>query len=135
VSDAARSTSAALSLLDGDEATMLHDLNRVQAVAGRVIAAIPTLSDEALLQVRRYYQEIGGQAWAIVAKCDAEIRQRDKQAGGAPSRLADEARQGRMAGYQDRAREAGVSARTVRLNAALYETFKEEIESELGEWL
>jgi N6-adenosine-specific RNA methylase IME4 len=110
-----------VTVLDSDEGVMVGDLDRVQMVAHRVLAAIPKLRDEALLDVRAYYEEIGGHAWVIVAACDAEILNRAAQRGGRGHLDTDAV--GRMAGYEARARAAGTSPHEVRRNARLFAVF------------
>lgn len=103
-------------------AKVIHQINRMEKTEQDVIALLPEMSDEEVIETRTSARVLFACAWKIEIACDAEIWDRIKtslQRSG----VKDVDEKGIKAAVQKRAREIGCSASTVYANARLYRRF------------
>lgn len=103
----------------------LHDLlfNEAEARAADIIDALPTLTDEHLLETRRRAKDLGQVAWKIECAADAEILNRTKAKTGRGN--IDSEGAGVTSAVRDAADKLGVSERTIFLNAKIHKVISE----------
>lgn len=109
-------------------AKVFNQIHKLEAIEHDVIALLPSLSDDQVIETRITARLLFASAWKIEIACDAEIWDRtDKALRGRGNVDAQE--KGILAAVNKRADEIGCSARTVYENARIFRTFKENIES------
>lgn len=101
--------------------TLFGYFNDLENSADGVLELIPLLPDEMLLETRRYARTLGHVGWRVEVAADAEILQRIQSR--ALSGKRDEAREGKMAAYENAAKIAGCHEDTIRRNVQIYKTF------------
>lgn len=109
-------------------AKVIHQINKLEGVEHDVIALLPTMTDDQVMETRNTARLLGASAWKIEVACDAEIWDRTERAMvGRGNKDVDE--KGLLAAVNKRAGEMGCSARTVYQNRQIFKQFREIIES------
>src|SRR5581483_4299158 len=104
-------------------AEILHSLYRLEGSTEQIIAALPTLTDDQLVEVKMQAKVLSRCAWRIECAAEAEMLRRAarRQNGGRGKR--DEAGTGVDATVRHIAAELGTHPRTVYKGAAIHRTF------------
>lgn len=100
---------------------VLHFLNQIEGRSDEIIAQLPGMDDEAVLEVRLQAKALGRAAWRIEIAADAEILKRENQRRGRG--VKDVEGKGVTAAVRKHAAEIGVNPRTIFQNAAIHQTF------------
>lgn len=109
-------------------AKVISQIHKLEAIEHDVIALLPSLTDDEVIETRNTARLLFASAWKIEVACDAEIWERTKRKmGGRGQKDADES--GIMAAVNKRADELGCSARTVQENYRIYKRFKKTLAS------
>lgn len=109
-------------------AKVFNQIHKLEAIEHEVIALLPSLSDDEVMETRITARLLYASAWKIEIACDAEIWERTQRAMvGRGNKDVDE--KGIMAAVNKRADELGCSARTVYENARIFRRFKETLET------
>lgn len=110
-------------------AKVINKMNQLEQSTQDVIAMLPAMTLEEVIETRTTAQLLYMAAWKIEIACDAEIWERhEKHVGGRGKKDIDES--GIMAAVNKRAKEIGVGASTIRANARLYDRFKTVLSTE-----
>lgn len=94
--------------------------NKLEAVIDQVIAELPNLLYEELIEVERQWANIGRGSWRVICAVHAEILNRQPAYRG---RLKDEDGRGVDAAVRKHAAERGIHPQTIYQNAAIHKTF------------
>lgn len=100
---------------------ILYSLNQVEENKDAIIAAIPSLADEPLIELRMQAKVLGRAAWEIECAADAEILTRESRRRGRG--VKDEDGAGVEAAVRKHAAAIGVTPRTIYRNAEIHRTF------------
>lgn len=95
--------------------------NRVETTADAIIAELPQMADDEVLEIRQSARTLGHMAWRIEYACDAEIMNRESQRRGRG--IKDEHERGVDAAVRKHAAALGVHPRTIYDNASVHKTF------------
>lgn len=110
-------------------AKIFHQINKLEAIEHDVIALLPTLTDDEVIETRNTARLLFASAWKIEVACDAEIWDRTKRAmNGRGNKDVDE--KGIMAAVNKRAQDLGCGASTVLKNAQIFKRFKKTLTTE-----
>jgi len=107
---------------------VINQIHKLEAIEQDVIALLPTLTDDQVIETRATARLLFASGWKIEIACDAEIWDRTQKALRGRGNV-DVEEKGILAAVNKRADDIGCSARTVYENARIYRTFKENIES------
>jgi len=102
-------------------ASAIDFFNKVEATADQIIAELPSMDDEAVMEIRQQARTFGRVAWRIECACDAVILQRESRRRGRG--VKDTEGKGIDAAVKRHALEIGVDPRTIYSNAAVHHTF------------
>lgn len=95
--------------------------NKVEASADHIIAELPHMEDEEVLEIRMQARTMGRAAWRVECACDAVILDRESARRGRGVR--DIEQRGVDAAVRKHAAEMGVDPRTIYRNASIHQTF------------
>jgi hypothetical protein len=110
-------------------AKVIHQINKLESVEQDIIALLPSMTDDQVIETRNGARLLGCSAWKIEVACDAEIWDRNERAmRGRGNKDVEE--KGILAAVNKRAAELGCGASTIRSNAALYKRFKNVLSGE-----
>lgn len=110
-------------------AKVIHQINKLEKIERDVIAILPSLSDDEVIDTRSTARLLYCSAWKIEIACDAEIWDRTQQAVRGRGNV-DKEEKGIMAAVNKRADELGCGASTIRKNAQLYRRFENVLSAE-----
>lgn len=112
-------------------AKVLNQINKVERTERDIIALLPSLSDDEVIETRNSARILQCCAWKIEIACDAEIWDRSA-VNLAKSGKKDTGEKGILAAVNKRAKEIGCGASTVRANARLFRRFAPVLSTEQG---
>lgn len=102
---------------------VVQQINKAQKTEEDVIAALPAMSDEEVIETRWTARVWFQCFWKVEIACDAEIWDRqERQLGGRGQ--ADTEEKGILAAVNKRSKQIGCGASTIRANARLYRRFE-----------
>lgn len=110
-------------------AKVIHQINKLEKVERDVIALLPSLTDDEVIDTRTTARLLYCSAWKIEIACDAEIWDRAQRSTGGRGNT-DKEEKGIMAAVNKRAAELGCGASTIRKNAQLYRRFETVLSGE-----
>lgn len=93
--------------------------NEVENTADSIVELLAQMSDEDVLETRRYARALGYVGWRLEVIADAEILKRIQSRQGQRGNEGD----GKMAAYCRAAETAGCHEDTIRRNIQIYKTF------------
>jgi len=107
---------------------VITQINKLEGIEHEVIALLPSLSDDQVMETRNSARLLYASAWKIEIACDAEIWDRTTKAVNGRGNK-DEGEKGILAAVNKRAHDLGCSGRTVYENARIHRRFKKKIET------
>jgi hypothetical protein len=108
---------------------VFNHINKLEAMEHDVIALLPSLTDDQVMETRSSARLLYASAWKIEVACDAEIWDRTERViVGRGNKDVDE--KGIMAAVNKRAAELGCGASTILKNAQIFKRFKKTLTAE-----
>lgn len=108
---------------------VINQIHRLEQTEKDIIALLPSLSDDEVIDTRNSARLLYCSAWKIEIACDAEIwdrTERNLQKSG----VKDVQEKGIMAAVNKRAQEIGCGASTIRKNAQIHRRFQPVLSAE-----
>lgn len=112
-------------------AKVINQINRMEKTEQDIIALLPEMSDEEVIETRNSARILFCCAWKIEVACDAEIWDRVKT-NLSNTGKKDVDQKGILAAVNKRAKEIGCGASTVYANALLYRRFAPLLSTQNG---
>lgn len=110
-------------------AKVINQINKLERIERDVIALLPSLTDDEVIDTRTTARLLYASAWKIEIACDAEIWDRTQKAMRGRGNV-DSEEKGILAAVNKRAQELGCGASTIRKNAQLYRRFEKVLSAE-----
>lgn len=112
-------------------ARVISQINKLEAMEHDVIALLPSLTDDEVIETRRSARLLTATGWKIEAACDAEIWDR-AEANLSRSGVRDVNEKGIKAIVNKQAQELDCGASTIYANRQLYRRFQPALSAQNG---
>lgn len=109
----------------------VQQINKAQKTEEDVLSALPSMTDEEVIETRWTARVWFRCFWKVEIACDAEIWDRQER-GLERSGKADVEEKGILAAVHKRAKQIGCGASTIRANARLYRRFEALLSTQQG---
>lgn len=110
---------------------VIGQINRLEQSERDIIAVLPFLSDDEVMETRNSARQLNACAWKIEVACDAEIWDRTKE-NLSRSGVKDVDEKGIKAAVNKRAQELGCGASTIYANYLLFRRFAPALSGQNG---